>query len=221
MIDESKVFFIQKAKFYLPNYPQDCISSSIVASRTYWDTKALRMIDKYLSDDAVILDIGANVGSHTLYWALERNAKKIYSFEPFNDTFSILSANIELNNLEDRVTAYNVGLSDCECRTRVALFSPINVGGTSFKKDNLGGYEFRALDSFEINEHIDLIKIDVEDAEVDVLNGAKETIKKNNPIIVLETYNHKSEVDNILHELGYEQVDTIREGEDYIYKHLD
>ena len=75
-IEQDKIFSIQEAKFYLPNFPTDCISSCIVHGNNYWDYHALLLIDQYLPENAVILDIGANVGSHTIYWALKRNAKK-------------------------------------------------------------------------------------------------------------------------------------------------
>lgn len=221
MIEQDKIFEIRKAKFYLPHYPVDSISDVMVGMKDYWDNwrgGALPIIDKYLDEGAVILDIGANIGSHTVYWALERNAKKIYSFEPLPDTFSILQTNIKLNNLEDRVRIYDVGLSDTVCHTDVQHYSEMNIGGTSFIKRESGQFQFKTLDSFNIQEHIDLIKIDVEGAEVDVLNGAVNTIQKSHPIIVLETFTHKQEVDAVLDKMGYRQVDTIREGEDYIYK---
>ncbi len=53
---------IKNARFYLPNYPTDCIQDSIVTNRDYWDMQALRIINKYLKDDAVILDIGTHIG---------------------------------------------------------------------------------------------------------------------------------------------------------------
>lgn len=219
---QDKIYNIKKAKFYLPHYPKDCISSFMVNGKDYWDNwagGALGIIDKYLPDNAVILDIGANVGSHTVYWALERNAKKIYSFEPFSDTFNILKMNIELNSLENRVEIFNIGLSDESCCTSVNSYNESNIGGTSFKKSERGNYIFKPLDIFDIKEKIDLIKIDVEGAEVDVLNGGKNTIVKNKPVIVIETFTHKDEVDKFMKSIFYEQVDTIRQGEDYIYKY--
>lgn len=218
-MSESRIFNIKKAKFYLPNYPVDCISQCIVAGNDYWDKKALVMIDKYLSDDAVVLDIGANIGSHTVYWALERNAKKVYSFEPFAQTFDILSINIALNHLENIVVLSNKGLSNEVCNAKVKSFWDRNIGGTSFMKDNDGGYNFVPLDSIEIPEKIDLIKIDVEGHEMETLQGAKSTIIKNKPVIVIETFDKKEQVANFLTSCGYELVDTIREGEDYIFKY--
>ena len=221
-ITQDKVFDIKKAKFYLPHYPTDCISSIMVNSKDYWDNwagGALGIINKYLPDNAVILDIGANIGSHTVYWAFERNAKKIYAFEPLPDTFNILKTNIELNSLQNRVEIYNIGLSNESCSCSIDKYNESNIGGTSFKKSDRGNFIFKPLDNFGFDEKINLIKIDVEGAEVNVLNGGKKTIVKNKPVIVIETFTHKKEVDEFMASISYKQVDTIREGEDYIYRY--
>ena len=87
-------------------------------------------------------------------------------------------------------------------------------------KDSSGTYAFRPLDSMKIKEKIDLIKIDVEGHEIETLEGAKNTIKENKPVIVIESFDKKQEVDNFLFALGYQHVDTIRKGEDYIYQYV-
>lgn len=215
---ENNTTQIRNSRFYLPNYPLDIIQKCIVQSNDYWDIEALRLIDKYLKDEAVILDIGANIGNHTIYWGVERHAKKIYSFEPLKGSYGILLKNIELNDLQNKVVPYNFGLSDEETSASVKTFLSSNIGGTSFQKDGKGQFKFRTLDSLEFSEKIDLIKIDVEWHEFEVLMGAVKTINKHKPVIAIESFNRKAEIDTIFKELGYEQVETIREGEDYIYK---
>lgn len=209
---------IRNARFYLPNYPVDCIQKCMIDGNDYWDMQAHHIINKYLKDNSVILDIGANIGSHTVYWAIERHAKKIYAFEPLKGTFEILEKNVELNGLNDRVVLYNLGLSDEETKAGVAAYNMENIGGTSFQKTENGVFTFVPLDSIAIKENIDLIKIDVEGAEVDVLMGGLKTLKKDKPIVVIESFHNKAVIDTIFAELGYKQIDTIREGEDYIYK---
>ena len=215
----NNIIQIKNSRFYLPNYPQDCIQTCMVQCLDYWDREALEMINKYLPDDAVILDVGANIGNHSVYWGIERNAKKIYAFEPLKGTYEILLKNIELNELQDIVIPYNIGLSDEEIQASVQTFMPTNIGGTAFKKNPKGNFKFRPLDALDIPEKIDLIKIDVEGHEIEMLMGGVKTLNKNKPVVVIETFTHKKEVDTIFDELGYKQVGTIREGEDYIYKY--
>ena len=64
-------------------------------TKRYWDMRAHNLINKYLGDNATIIDIGANIGSHSIYWALTRSAKKVYAFEPLNETYEILKTNID------------------------------------------------------------------------------------------------------------------------------
>ena len=211
------VIQIKNAVFYLPNFPADVIQRYIVSAQDYWDMQALNIINKYLKPNSTILDIGANIGSHTVYWCLEKQAKKVYAFEPLGTTFDILKRNVELNNIDDRVELFNIGLSNIETNASVSNYNIQNIGNTSFKPDDNGQFKLKCLDSIKIKEKIDLIKIDVEGAEVEVLHGALSTIRKDNPIIVIESFNHKQEIDNILMSLGYKLSEVIRQGEDYIY----
>ena len=93
---------VRNSKIYLPNYPIDLIQRYIVATKNYWEYEFLEKLDKYIKEDSVILDIEANIGNHTLYWANERKAKKIYSFEPVELTFDILKKNIESISLIEK-----------------------------------------------------------------------------------------------------------------------
>ena len=92
---------IRNARMYIPNYPQDVIQRLIVEQNIYWDMETLVKLDKYLDEGAVICNVGAYIGSHSLYWALERNAKKIYAFEPLPEIYQVLERNIAINNLRD------------------------------------------------------------------------------------------------------------------------
>lgn len=211
---------IRNARFWLPNYPRDIIQKIMVDTSNYWDTYALNFINIFLKENATILDIGANIGSHSIYWAIERNATKVYSFEPLPSTFEILKKNIELNKLEDKIIPYNFGLSDKKSKAMLQTYDHTNIGSASFIKDKNGIFELKTLDSLKIKDKIDLIKIDVEGAEVEVLQGAKKTILKNKPTIVIESFHNKDKVDEILNSLGYLQTLTIREGEDFIYQYV-
>ena len=211
---------IRNARFWLPNYPRDIIQKIMVKTSDYWDTYALNYIDIFIKEHATILDIGANIGSHSIYWAIKRNADKIYSFEPLPATFEILKKNIELNKLEDKIIPYNFGLSDKKSKAMLQTYTPDNIGAASFTKNKNGLFELRTLDSLKIKDKIDLIKIDVEGAEVEVLKGAKKTIIKNTPTIVIESFNRKNEIDEFLNPLGYLKTLSIREGEDYVYQFI-
>lgn len=209
---------VKNARFWLPNFPMDVIQRLIVMGNDYWDMGGLNAINKHLVEDAVIVDIGANVGSHSLYWAIERNASKIYAFEPLQGMFEILAKNVEINNLQDKIIPHNFGLLDTETDAEIIYYDPNNIGATTFRPTEKGQFKLKTLDSLEIPEKIDLIKIDAKDAEVEILYGALETIKRDKPVIVLESFNRKHQVDRVLATVGYTLAETIRDNEDYIYK---
>jgi FkbM family methyltransferase len=61
--------------------------------------------------DAVLIDIGLNLGIVSLFYAAYPNIKKIYSYEPFKPTFELAKKNIQLNpNLSEKINAFNFGL---------------------------------------------------------------------------------------------------------------
>lgn len=137
----------------------------------------------------VVFDVGANIGNHTLSFA--RHADRVYSFEPIPDIFSVLNQNIHQNNLSN-VTAINCALSDSQGNADIFIIAD-NVGASSLEQrtsetntitvsKKCGDDVIREL----ALDKLDLIKIDVEGHEIFALQGLMESIKKFQPIIVME-----------------------------------
>ena len=208
---------IRNARFFLPYYPMDLIQRWIVDNQNYWYIYDLNIIDKWLPKNPVIIDIGANIGSYSLYWSIEKDAKKIYAFEPLADIYEILCTNIKINNLANVIKPYNMGLSKENMMASIDSYNANNIGGTSFKENKNGKFVFKPLDSIKFKENIDVIKIDVEGNEMDVLSGAMGTISKYHPLIIIESFSYKDKIAEILHGIGYKMVEVIREESDFIY----
>ncbi len=213
-------------KFYVPYYPIDLIQRILVETGKFFeqdDILALAESDKYLNKDSIVLDIGANIGNHTLYWNKISKVKKVYAFEPVDDTYKILQKNIELNEvIPNSISINHVGLGDQIGKASVyGVYDLQNIGGTLIKMDDSGDFNVTTLDTF-IEENftenkIDLIKIDVEGFEYQVLVGAKDTLTKYNPIIIIESFNDKfKKVNSLLNKYGYEKVKDLP-GSNYIY----
>lgn len=186
-----KIVNIGEAKFYVPNYPMDIIQSEIVDKGNFYEIDFLKELTPYIRKDAVILDVGANIGNHSVYWALKADAKRIYVFEPVRDFFEILKTNVKLNNLTDKIIMFNIGLSNQKINGRISVFDRMNIGGTWVEQDANGNIILDKLDNIKIEENfIDLIKIDVEGHELRVLQGAKETLQKYKPAIFIEILEH-------------------------------
>lgn len=173
----------------------------------YW------VIDNFIFPDKNFIDIGAHVGTYS--WTCGKNALHTFSFECNYKIFGYLMANIILHGLEDKITALPVALGNCEKDEKYYVRSPDGGGnGCKMINDNdndLYSYtvKVKTLDSFNLS-NISLIKIDVEGYEKEVLQGAVQTIIKNNyPPILFESWGEwKFDVDKSLQ----------KELFDYIYK---
>lgn len=125
-------------KFYLPNWRTDFIQGEIFRNLDFFSSLDLKKLRKYIKNDAFILDIGANIGNHSLYWALITKARKIYAFEPIKSTFKILQRNITLNALDNIIIPYNFALGEkySPKGAKIARYNPSNIGGTWICEDS-------------------------------------------------------------------------------------
>lgn len=135
------------------------------------------------------LDIGAHTGSWSL--TLAPLANHVYSFEPQKMTYYGLCGGVALSNLKN-VTCINKGLGSQEQCGKQTLYIVSDDGGGSTVQTPSSNIlrqeeiEIITLDSLKI-EDISFIKMDVEENELAVLQGAAETLKRNNyPPIVFE-----------------------------------
>jgi FkbM family methyltransferase len=185
---------IEKAKLgalEIEGYESDYVFETIRKSGDFYEKGILEKWTPYLKGAKVILDIGANLGNHTLYWATNIPNCKIYSFEPYLPTFTLLKNNIELNHLEN-VDLCNKGVGEKKSFAHVAHVDEKNMGATTLEycTDNSEGIEIVDIDSFvrenEIEEAIDFIKIDTEGFEADVLKGMESVLHSMYPDIWVE-----------------------------------
>ena len=198
--------------FYLPYVRTDYIQFLIVAKEDFYEREMLDILKKkYISHDAVILDIGANIENHTVFFAKKCNDKHIYAFEPISETCQILLKNIELNSLEDIVSVYNFAVGNGrDHKAKIIKSDPTNIGGTHLSNDVNGNIEVKGLDELCFDHHIDFIKIDVEGFEIEVLRGAKQLMFRDAPTIFIEAFQKNYEsVKALLESCGYRQVEAL------------
>ena len=186
---------------------------------------------KYCPQKRVAIDIGANIGYFT--YPLSRLFNSVHSFEINDYTSRPIAA-----YRSKKINLHNVGLSDTT--TTLTLYTPVKNGQelngwASVEKrplDWIDSYKEKKckvmpLDDTDIR-NVDFIKIDVEGHEVHVINGAKELLKRERPLLLIETEgeNYKT-LGTLLGELGYEEVPLCRftnlEGspQNHIYFHKD
>ena len=171
----------------------------------------------------IVLDIGANLGSFSIPLAIKFKKLRFESFEVQEPIFHQLCGNIFLNNIFN-IKAHNFGLSNT--RTNITVNLPNyaddhNVGAFTLLPEvhqHLRGpsnngltkiVDLYTIDSFNY-EKIALIKIDTEGMELEVIEGAIDTLLKNNyPAIIYEAWDvdwfsdKKIKIETLLKKLGY------------------
>ena len=137
-----------------------------------------RLFKETVKSGMVVVDIGAHVGYYTLLAAKQVGpAGKVYAFEPEQDNHALLLKNIGMNGYNN-IVATRMAVSDQQgCST--LYVSALDSGRHSMYRHGLpergsAPIETTTLDSFLASEgwpSVDLVKIDVEGAEVTVLDG--------------------------------------------------
>lgn len=158
-----------------------------------FEQNAIRQCANFIRPDGIVIDIGANIGVHTVHFADVARFGKVICFEPARSTFGLLLRNVQhLAN----VIPVNVGLSDS---TSLQPFFVAADNAYSGLKDTnrkpILRQEFIAcfkgddiLSPLIEEKRVDLVKIDVEGLEMQVLTGMKGFIAAYRPVIFCEIF---------------------------------
>ena len=164
--------------------------------------------------DDVILDIGANVGTTSIYFAKKFPMVKIYAFEPVYYTWKNLKRNLHINNVKNIVHCENLAVSKESNNFLTLRLDPYNSGATSsinnLNQNKKTTHKFNvktiSLDDifkkFNIKK-VKLLKIDCEGAEFDILYNSKQLQDGNIEYIVGEIHSFDKNSNNKEHLLEY------------------
>lgn len=144
-------------------------------------------------EKSIFWDIGANIGLYSIYNVLKNNNSKTIAFEPSTSNLRVLSRNISINKLYEKIEIFPIPLSNIDNKfmlMREAQFiegSGLNTYGSNF---NFEGKEIKSSNDYKligtsinylltnkILEVPDYIKIDVDGNEHLILDGAKDFLK--------------------------------------------
>lgn len=148
-------------------------------------------------DGLIFYDVGANTGYYGLLAAnMGRGYVKVHSFEPVKEHTDTLRESVVINNFESIVSVHETALGNINGQSDIYLSgsgSTIIKGFMNVSENDVRRIKINKLDDLcnagEV-EKPDFIKIDVEGAELDMLRGGVETIKKSRPIIFVEIISH-------------------------------
>ena len=222
-------FNINKTKMFLDFL--DPIDREIILHQEF-EKLEINFLIKQININKIdyFLDVGANCGYYSLNVAKEVSNIIIRSFEPNNEAYFKFSKSLEKNlNLSKKIKLEKFGLSNkskkLEMQSKVK-FGYVQTGGSGIINDNKIKDNSIFFGNFKIgDEYIKLInrkiaiKIDVEGHELNVLEGLKQTLKKNKCILQIEIFNDNFEkTNNFLVNNNFKKISEIKSNINSIYK---
>lgn len=188
--------------FMLVLNPRDVIQREHAQGRWY-EPDELDMIRHHYRG-GLVLDVGANVGNHAI-WAARMLEAPVLAIEPNPAAYQILRCNIALNDLHGRVRHLPVGLADAPGRAGMDTPDPNNLGMTRLLPGG-SGFDLVTGDSVAREERVGFIKVDAERLEMQVLLGLEQTIRRDQPPILVEVEDtHIEAFLSFIHRLGYRE----------------
>ncbi|SEJ70948.1 methyltransferase, FkbM family [Pseudooceanicola nitratireducens] len=168
--------------------PNDLIQMTHLRGQ-FFEADSLEKLKKLIRNPKPrIVEVGANIGNHVVWYARHLDAERIYPVEPNPEALTLLEQNIDANNIRPRIDTrgmgYGAGKNTGTFRTQTD--NADNLGATRLVEDAEGGIETRTLDQLMGEDPVDFIKIDAEGMELDVLEGASALIARDKPVIWVE-----------------------------------
>jgi len=166
--------------------PRDIIQSQHMKGRFY-EAPELADLARVFPHGGTFVDIGANIGNHTLWAALFMGAGRVIAFEPNPKAIEILVPNVMVNGLSDVVDLSHLGLGlGAEASGGFGVERmPGNLGAAKLAAGT-GDLRVERADSLLEGQTPDMIKIDVEGMEMDVLAGLSGVLSRCRPALFVE-----------------------------------
>jgi FkbM family methyltransferase len=159
----------------------------------HFEREAIAQCARFIRPDGIVVDVGANIGVHTVHFAGFAGLGKVICLEPARSTFAHLLQNVK--HL-DNVIPLNIGLSDTTGLQPFFVAADNAYSGLKdTKREAIVHQElvacFRGDDillALARSQRIDLVKIDVEGFEMQVLAGMRELLVTKRPVIFCEIF---------------------------------
>jgi FkbM family methyltransferase len=182
-----------------------------------FEPETTERIKALVTSDMQIIDVGANIGYFTVIFAEQVGDQgRVWSFEPVIGYREQLQWHINQNSLSDRVKVQPYGLSNQQYEHDILLFEASASFYRGFFKDDADHETVRLerLDDVADQlglERLDFVKVDIDGHECAFLEGARQTLKKHMPMMVIEVAHlfleeagcSASGLKHMLEEIGY------------------
>ncbi len=157
----------------------------------FYEREGLEIISEFFPAGGVFLDVGANVGNHTIYVGKFLRPSAVIVVELTPRAIFILKTNVALNGLGGLVDMSLLGVGFADVESRAFGEGPAhNLGHAVFTLNSQGNFRVVPGDSLLASRRVDFMKIDVEGMEMQALTGLQQTIARNRPAIYIEVDDH-------------------------------
>ncbi|MHA2401413.1 MAG: FkbM family methyltransferase [Candidatus Kariarchaeaceae archaeon] len=175
---------------YMTDCPAFHFSISKGRHQPYWEgdpprDSELNIVASYITKTerhGTFLDVGGHIGTMSIPFSLMYD--NVHAFEPCETNYKFLTENIKTNEINN-VHAHNVAVSNRVSKVSVFRHYEHNSGCYAVKDDSEGSVDCITLDDLGF-EDVDFVKIDVQGKELEVLEGAINTIRKYKPLLMIE-----------------------------------
>ena len=201
---QKNVFSCLGRRIELWTHPEPVLLATLIRSTgRFYEPDVLAKVQEIYLPGTTIVDVGANIGNHTVFFAAILGAHVI-AIEPYRASHELLEVNVAANGIGEQVRTHCLALGEREGSGSVRIGDPGNLGTVGIQADG-GDIPIRSLDGMAPEAPIGLIKIDVEGNEAAVLAGARQTIRRWLPDIIVEANGADRFLATArqLHELGY------------------
>lgn len=192
----------------LPDRETDYIQGRIAEQSSPYEPEMLHDMASRLSAGDVVVDVGANVGNHTIYLAAVAGCR-VEAFEPDTSLADAIVRSARLNRLTKQVTVHPVALGAVAGAGTLVTPDRTNIGGQHVDVGT-GDIPVHTLDEAGVPRPVAALKLDVEGMELDVLRGAEALVTEDRPLLYVECSSEAAfgDVASWLDERGYAYWDT-------------
>lgn len=191
-----KSFTVRRHRLAWELHP-DCLVQRALYYLACYEVKETEWIRSRARPGWVFFDVGANFGYYSLLVSrFSGPDARVYAFEPLPQNYDLLNRNRDLNRL-DGLKTFKLALSDGDGEAEFIAPNEGNLGHGRIRADGGEAARGQAVERVETTtldnfvgrngvEKIDFIKVDIEGAEMRFLSGARETLKRLRPAMMIE-----------------------------------
>lgn len=212
----------------------DYIPEKIQKEGKFYESIFLESLSKLHKKNGLIIDVGANIGNHTIFFGKVLQAQVI-AIEPEPHNAFFLDLNIRINQLQNYVTVLKTAVGKAEGVVRIEMNVANNFGSFTAKPEaNPNSSPVADTMAIEVttqtvdylishnnlnSKNISIIKIDVEGMEVETLIGAEFVIRQSLPVIAVECFRHEDllSIEKILNKYAYFSIEVVNATPTFIF----